>query len=685
MKFNIFDIKIDITLSKNRTNNKFKILKKFFNSSFTRRYIIFFTILFITSLFLLFNKYRQEYVVNEIAKHDIISTNTVTYNVNLLNDDIIKEIEESTTKEYDKNTDIANDEISKLNKFLIELAKIDYTNEVELSKIIKANSLDMSVSDIKNIASKRDFEYYLNLVEILNKIYEAGIINQDDYKKILLEKNINLSESEEKLLKNFIKSNLKLNEEKTKQRIQENIERLKNYQRTIKTGDIVVKKGQVITNSDIQALSKLGMIEKNKIIISIVASIILFLLLSLILYIPFKIFLKKAFLSKGFIPTMITLIIVNFINILSIYELDTSIYITPFYILPVLAYILTKDKLFSYAISIVTYIILINDINWLIIIAVVTIFVIYKSTIIRNRTQILKNYVELSLYQIILSIPYSIILNNTFNEASQIIILTIFVGLISAILTIGLLPFYENTFKILTDMKLLELSDTSNPLLKKLLMIAPGTFHHSLMVGALAERAAEVIGANPIFTRVASFYHDIGKMKRPQYFVENQFEHINPHDKIDPSLSANIIISHVTDGVLLARQNNLPEEIVEVIEQHHGTTLVKYFYYKAIEKNEIVDIENFKYPGPVPMKKETALIMLADSIEAAVRVQKDKRKESIEELVRYLIYNKIEEMQLSNCELTYSEIEKVIKAFLDVLQGAYHERIEYPKLQKEEK
>lgn len=685
MKFNIFDIKIDITLSKNRTNNKFKILKKFFNSSFTRRYIIFFTILFITSLFLLFNKYRQEYVVNEIAKHDIISTNTVTYNVNLLNDDIIKEIEESTTKEYDKNTDISNDEISKLNKFLIELAKIDYTNEVELSKIIKANSLDMSVSDIKNIASKRDFEYYLNLVEILNKIYEAGIINQEDYKKILLEKNINLSESEEKLLKNFIKSNLKLNEEKTKQRIQENIERLKNYQRTIKTGDIVVKKGQVITNSDIQALSKLGMIEKNKIIISIVASIILFLLLSLILYIPFKIFLKKAFLSKGFIPTMITLIIVNFINILSIYELDTSIYITPFYILPVLAYILTKDKLFSYAISIVTYIILINDINWLIIIAVVTIFVIYKSTIIRNRTQILKNYVELSLYQIILSIPYSIILNNTFNEASQIIILTIFVGLISAILTIGLLPFYENTFKILTDMKLLELSDTSNPLLKKLLMIAPGTFHHSLMVGALAERAAEVIGANPIFTRVASFYHDIGKMKRPQYFVENQFEHINPHDKIDPSLSANIIISHVTDGVLLARQNNLPEEIVEVIEQHHGTTLVKYFYYKAIEKNEIVDIENFKYPGPVPMKKETALIMLADSIEAAVRVQKDKRKESIEELVRYLIYNKIEEMQLSNCELTYSEIEKVIKAFLDVLQGAYHERIEYPKLQKEEK
>ena len=217
-------------------------------------------------------------------------------------------------------------------------------------------------------------------------------------------------------------------------------------------------------------------------------------------------------------------------------------------------------------------------------------------------------------------------------------------------------------------------------MLKQLLVTAPGTFHHSIMVGALAEAGAEAIGANATFTRVASYYHDIGKMKRPMFFVENQRGGKNPHNTIRPSLSALIITSHTKDGYIIGKQNKLPKEILDIILEHHGTTLVQFFYYKALENGEEVLESDFRYSGPKPRTKESSIILLADTIEAAVRASEDKSREGIENLIRYLIRYKIDDNQLNNSDLTLGEIEKVIQAFLNVLQGAYHERIKYPKL-----
>ena len=200
------------------------------------------------------------------------------------------------------------------------------------------------------------------------------------------------------------------------------------------------------------------------------------------------------------------------------------------------------------------------------------------------------------------------------------------------------------------------------------------------MVGALAEAGAEAIGANATFARVASYYHDIGKMKRPLFFVENQKGGKNPHNTIKPSLSALIITSHTRDGYIIGKQNKLPKEILDIILEHHGTTLVQFFYYKALEKGEEVLESDFRYSGPKPKTKESSIIFLADTIEAAVRASEDKSREGIENLIRYLIRYKIDDNQLSNSNLTLGEIEKVIRAFLNVLQGAYHERIKYPKL-----
>ena len=255
----------------------------------------------------------------------------------------------------------------------------------------------------------------------------------------------------------------------------------------------------------------------------------------------------------------------------------------------------------------------------------------------------------------------------------------------SAILTIGLLPILEGAFDVVTTLKLLELSNPNNPLLKKLLMEAPGTYHHSMLVANLAEMAADEVGANSVIARIGAYYHDIGKITRPYFFKENQLTNENPHDNINENLSAMIIISHVKDGVEMAKEYNLPEMIIDIIKQHHGTTLVKYFYYTARNKSDNPDDikeEDFRYKGPIPNTKESAIIMLADSTEAAVRSINDPTTKKLEEMINNIVDDKVKLGQLDNCELTLKDLSKIKECFLRALNGIYHKRIEYPKEEK---
>jgi len=255
-------------------------------------------------------------------------------------------------------------------------------------------------------------------------------------------------------------------------------------------------------------------------------------------------------------------------------------------------------------------------------------------------------------------------------------------GILSAILMIGALPYLETAFSITSMIKLLELSNPTHPLLKQLLLMAPGTYHHSLMVANLAEAAAEPIGANPLLVRVGSYYHDIGKVKRTDYFVENQRGYENPHEKIAPALSALIITSHVREGVELAREARLPQVIIDFIEQHHGTSLAKYFYSRALEEEREGSIseENFRYEGPKPQSKEVALVMLADSVEAAVKSLQDPNPERIRNMVRRIIKDKLNDGQLENSDLTFKDLDTVAGSFCQMLEGIYHKRIEYPEI-----
>lgn len=258
-------------------------------------------------------------------------------------------------------------------------------------------------------------------------------------------------------------------------------------------------------------------------------------------------------------------------------------------------------------------------------------------------------------------------------------------GLLSSVLALGLLPFFEATFGTVSTVRLMELSNPNQPLLRRLLLEAPGTYHHSLMVGNLAETAAEAVRADPVLCRTGALYHDIGKVRRPYFFVENQFGDANPHERLTPSLSTLIIMSHVKDGVELARQAKLPEAVIDFIRTHHGTDLVRFFYARAIQAEGAanVDEREYRYPGPKPHSKETAIVMLADVVEAAVRALSHPSPGRIEGLVRKGIRERLLDGQLDESTLTLHELNDIAQAFTKVLTGVYHVRVEYPELVRE--
>ena len=253
-------------------------------------------------------------------------------------------------------------------------------------------------------------------------------------------------------------------------------------------------------------------------------------------------------------------------------------------------------------------------------------------------------------------------------------------GVGTGIVTSGLSPLIELTFGYTTDITLLELANLDRPILKRLMIEVPGTYHHSMVVGTMVEAAASEIGANPLLAKACGYYHDIGKIKKPLYFVENQEDGINRHDKLAPSMSSLILIAHVKDGMEMGRENKLGQAIIDTIEQHHGTSLIRYFYDKAKKQKgeHAVKIDDFRYPGPIPQTREAGLVMLADVLEAASRTLENPTSSRVRRLVQELINKIFSDGQLDNCELTLRDLHNIARSFNKILTGIHHHRIEYP-------
>ena len=687
MNFNILGREFLFEMKDNRnrdTRNNVKNTIRKNKGKFIYRFLLLSIIFFIFGVFVEAIRLKPNYTVGSIAESDIIAYKNVTYSVDLLDDNIQDKIFRNTTPEYDKIPEVNKETRIAINEFFRDLRETKFYNDDDIKKFIQSRKYNLTVEDVKKILIRvEDPSYLVNISDIVSEIYDEGIIRTEDFPRIIREKEIRVDNLDLKLLKNFIKPNLKLNEQETEKKIADNIASLKDREVNIYKGDTIVKKGDIIDNDAYLKLEKLGMVRGGAKIIKITGLVITFIILIALLYTILKRNCKELMESNVFYPMLITII---FLDVLYIIFLKNNYftYILPFAMLPLIGTIL-GGRLFSFVLTFTNILVLSREESWLLVMIAVALVAIYKADNLTSRSDIIKISLFLGIFQAVVSVSYGLVNQLNLVLLMTIIIFSVFGGLITGVISLGVLPYFENTFDILTNMRLLELSDFSHTLLKQLLVKAPGTFHHSIMVGALAESGAEAINANATFARIASYYHDIGKMKRPEFFVENQKGGENPHNKTKPSLSALILTSHTKDGYIMGKQNKLPKEILDVILEHHGTTLVQFFYYKALENGEKVVESNFRYSGPKPKTKESGIILMADTVEAAVRTLEDKSREGIENFIRYLIRTKIDDNQLSDSALTLGEIEKVIQAFVNTLQGVYHERIKYPKLDERRK
>lgn len=667
----IFEVK---EKNKKQTGTQFNVKNRF-----VFRFIVLTITFMIFGIIIEMSRLNVNYVVGSIAKSDIVAYKNVSYFVDILDDSIEEKIMRTTQPEFDKIKDINRETVISLNKFLRDVRSMNLSDDAAIEKYIKDNKYTFTVADIKEIATRTEnVEYSVNLTETISEIYSNGIYKMENLSKIIRKKDIKADNIDMKVLQNFIKPNLVINEAATKKKIADNMMSLRDKEIKIYKGDIIVKKGEIIDSDAFLKLEKLNLVRTGDKFVKTVGLGTTFSLLMTLIYYLLRKNARKIIESKAFYPTLITIAFVNTIYILFLND-QYFIYLLPFAMLPIISTIL-GNRAYAMIITFSNMIILSREESWFLVTIVVSLVAIYKAANLVSRSDIVKLSFFLGIFQALMAFSYGLVNQSSFGLIMLMIVFSVFSGVLTGMVSLAVLPYFEDYFEILTTMKLLELSDFSHTLLRQLLMKAPGTFHHSIMVGALAEGAAESIGANATFARIASYYHDIGKMKRPEFFVENQRNGVNPHNKIKPSLSALILTSHTKDGYIMGKENKLPKEILDVILEHHGTTLTQYFYYKALENGEEVVESNFRYSGPKPRTKESGIILLADTVEAATRTLENKSKEGIENFIRYLVKSKMDDKQLSDSDLTLGEIEKVVQSFINTLQGVYHERIKYPKM-----
>ncbi|WP_335964438.1 HDIG domain-containing metalloprotein [Galbibacter sp. PAP.153] len=378
-----------------------------------------------------------------------------------------------------------------------------------------------------------------------------------------------------------------------------------------------------------------------------------------------------------------------FFNILVMIFLTTTVvkfnvdyvYVVPLCIMPLIlkAFFDPRLGLFTHVLTVLLLgFIVPNSFEYVFLQIIAGIVTIQTISELHKRANLFISVAQITLVYIIAYFAFYVIHEGNFENIHWITFGLFVLNGLATLAAFPLIYIYEKLFSLVSDVSLLELSDTNSKLLKELSDKAPGTFHHSLQVANLAEAAANEIGANSMLVRVGALYHDIGKMNNPTYFTENQTTSVNPHNELSPEESAKIIIDHVIEGIELAKKNNLPDRVIDFIRTHHGTSLVYYFYRKAYDLNENVSKEDFQYPGPIPYSKETAILMMSDSVEAASKSLKNPTFTIINDFVEKIVTKQIDEGQFLNANITFKEIEQIKKVLKQKLTNIYHLRIEYP-------
>ena len=608
-----------------------------------------------------------------------------------------KEAVEKVDKQYTLKTEVEKQAIENIQSFFQKFISIKESSIQEVEKINDLKKLNYNLDDdqyksILALNKEQILAIQNTLIDALNKAYsnpieEEKLSDIQNVKSIVDNRIMSLKYSKniklglQAIVYPQIKPNFFFDKDKTEEKIKEAQKSVAPIM--IKKNQIIVKEGTPVTEDQIQVLNDLGLLNSSN--VNLTVYLVLAIYIGCILVLQYS-YIHKYY--KQIYNDLSKIILISIINIIALILARSVSVVTPFLIplacAPILLTLLVDYKI-SMVLSTLNCALIAVSIGFgpeIIILSLLS--SILSSTILKKmqqRNDILYATLYMAIINAIICFTAGMLISDSIRDIIIRTVCASFACILSGVLAIGILPFFEGTFDVLTTVKLLELSNPNNPLLKKLLMEAPGTYHHSMLVANLAEVAAEQVGANTVLSRIGAYYHDVGKTKRSVFFKENQMTKENPHDKISSKLSASIIIAHVKDGLELAKEYGLPKAIQDIIEQHHGNTLVKYFYItmKNNSKNpDEVKEEDFKYPGRTPESKEAGIIMLADSVEAAVRSINEPTEEKIEIMVNNIVADKLNSGQFDNCELTFKDITKVKKSFLKALNGIYHQRIEYP-------
>ena len=589
------------------------------------------------------------------------------------------------------------------------------------------NKIDNPLNDsVINTLNKRELKLIKNAgIAIISKIYSRGLLDQNyDYKSnqivslLINNKQVNsgyfadihkpedlltfinneiisLNIQEYKpqivsILFDLVESNISLNENLTKNSIEEALADVSPNRGIIEKETLIISKGEIVEGDKLKILESL----KNEyetssvsrtnyyLIISSYSLLVILTLLMIILFI--RKFRKKIYLNLNqlslvfFNVTLLVLITTFVVNIESSY-----VFVIPICILPLLlkAFFDSRVAFFVHSVTVMLLgFIVPNSYEFIFLNIIVGVITIISSDDLYKRANLFITVGQITAVYMISYFSFFVIHEGNIDNLE---IFNFLLFMLCGLLTLFVYPLiyiYEKVFNLVSDVSLLELSDTNSPLLKELSNKAPGTFHHSMNVANLAESSANEIGGNSMLARVGALYHDIGKMNNPSYFTENQVTGTNPHDKLSSLESVNIILNHVSKGVEIAKKNNLPNRIIDFIRTHHGTSVIHYFYENDLNLNLKPNIEDYKYSGPKPFSKETALVMMCDSVEAATKSLENPDSEKINSFVETIIDKQIENNQFENCSITFKDIKAIKNVIKKKLANIYHIRVEYPEI-----
>jgi len=507
----------------------------------------------------------------------------------------------------------------------------------------------------------------------------------------------------ERFAKLIINPNITFNKRETELRKEEAKRSVKPIYFQVKKGEMIVREGEKINPTHLWKLETEAKLKIKSPILGTALSMTV--MIGILLALSYIVLLRKSITFKGDSKSLIfislTLLFMFLVVLLYntvaeevargfyFFSVQTLLFALPISLGAILISIFLGLEVaiaFSLILSILASIAVEGRIEFFVYFLVGSLLAAYGVRNCRERLVLIKTGIRVGLLNIVMALSIQTLYGNPYAPEGAISFIAGFLGgALSGVIATGFLPLIEMIFGFTTDIKLLELSSLDQPILKELMVKAPGSYHHSVMVSNMVEATAESIHTNPLLAKVSAYYHDIGKINKPLYFVENQVKGDNRHEKLAPSMSSLILISHVKDGVELAKQHRLGKEIIDIIQQHHGTSIISYFYQKAKEQSKKresrsspVKEEDFRYPGPKPQTKEAGLVLVADAVEAASRTLVNPTPARIQGMVQKIINNIFSDGQLDECELTLKDLNQIAKSFSKTLSGIFHSRIEYP-------